>query len=507
MEKKATIPKIWLCFFPILVLILSAQPSQKEDFDLPSLYSEAKFPLIAEYLNNKDYETLTHSEKLLLVECMARTAQGDEAEEKLNKILADYPPSSETFFTAGIVYFSKGRLHEASKYLDEALRLDPDCHKASLAKVMLHLYFQQYSEAQAMYEELARKYPEFAKSYLFHLVGIEVYNASRNPMKISELHQKKADEYEEKDKKLGENYQKTARLFRKASRAQTYQLKTQRSMVAMPFAESLDQTPYVTVLLRIKDKNFKIILDTGNSAGWMVHSRELNKLLHSKGGGRLMAQIGTQAGLLYGHYIYCDQVDFGAVKIDHLVGGYVPKPNATFHDATLNPVFLRNRVMTLDFIEEKLIIRTKERFNKDLNSAAFDQSEHFTELPWYGYEHVFIPVSAEGEKPVIAMIETGAEDIALRLNFARKHRLPLEPKLKYLGTGEIVHYFKTPVKISAGDFHFNRNAADVWPLDRFYDRITGFAPDVIIGPSALKERFSLSFNPFEKKIVLADISY
>jgi hypothetical protein len=59
----------------------------------------------------------------------------------------------------------------------------------------------------------------------------------------------------------------------------------------------------------------------------------------------------------------------------------------------------------------------------------------------------------------------------------------------------------------AGGFNFSRKDAEVWPLDRLHDRITGFAPDVIIGPSALKERFSLSLDPFEKKIVIADISY
>lgn len=505
--KRTAFHKIWLYLFASFFMLFSSNASQKESLDLKNLYMKAEFPLIANYLKKKDFKALSLSEKILLVECMARTAQGVRAEEKLNEILADYPPSSETFTTAGIVNFSNGRLTEAKKNIYKALLLDSDCKKASLVKIMLHLYFQQYPEAQALYEEFGKKHPGWAKTYLFHLIGVEVYSASRNPVKMSLLYKRKTNQYKNEDKRAYENFKKNATLFQKASQGQTFQVITRSDNVVIPFEESLDQSRYATVFVRIKDKEFKVILDTGNSVGWIIHSRDLNKLLQSRRGGRLLTQIGTQSGLFYGHHIYCDHVNLGDVKIDHVFGAFVPKPHPTFHDANLNPAFIRDRVVTLDFIREKLIIRTKEKFARDLSLAISGQLEHFTTLPWYGYEHAYIPVIAEGEKNVLAMIETGAEDIALRLDFARKYHLPLKPEVKYLATGEIIHYFKSPLKIMAGSLHFNRKAADVWPLDRFYDRITGLSPTVFVGPAALKGKLTVSLNPWEKTIVIADIPF
>ncbi len=505
--KKTAFHKIWLCLSASFFILHLSHVSQKENPDLLNLYMKAEFPLIVDYLKKKDFKALSLSEKLLLVECMARTAQGARAEEKLNEILADYPPSSESLTTAGIVNFSNGKLKEAKKYIDTALLLDSDCKKASLAKIMLLLYFQRYQEAQALYEEFSKKHPGWAKSYLFYLIGVEVYSASRNPVKMSLLYKRKANQYKNEDKRAHENLKKNANFFQKASQGQTFQVITQLDNVVIPFKESLDQSRYATVLIRIKDKEFKVLLDTGNSVGWIIHSRDLNELLQSRRGGRLLTQIGTQSGLFYGHHIYCDYVDLGDVKIDHVFGAFVPKPHPSFHDANLNPAFIRDRVVTLDFIRETLVIRTKEKFARDLSSAISGQFKHFTTLPWYGYEHAYIPVIAEGEKNVLAMIETGAEDIALRLDFARKYHLPLKPEVKYLATGEIIHYFKTPLKITAGGFHFNRNAADVWPLDRFYDRITGLSPTVFVGPTALKGKLTVSLDPWEKTIVLADIPF
>jgi len=101
------------------------------------------------------------------------------------------------------------------------------------------------------------------------------------------------------------------------------------------------------------------------------------------------------------------------------------------------------------------------------------------------------------------MIEIGAQDIGIKLDFARKLGLPLLPRTRYLPDGKVYTYFKTGMRMAAGPFSFERNAAEVWPFDRFYDHLTGFTADVYIGPLALADRFSITFDPFDNIIILS----
>lgn len=491
----------------VFFLLLFINANQKEELDLTKAYWEANFSLIVDYFQKKDFKELPLQEKLLYIECLARTAQSQVAEEKMNQVLADNLISSDVLTTAGIVNFSMGRLKETEEFIDKALRLDPDHQKASLAKIMILLYLQQHREAEALYEKFVKKYRLLADTFFVYLVGTELYHASRNLRKISRLYERRANKFRKSEKRNYENLKKNSRLFRKASRVEAFYVTTSKDKVVVPFAESLKQGQYAALYLEIKDKNFKVLLDTGNEVGWIIHSSELNKSLNSKKGGITLIQIGTEEGFLHGTHIYSKRLDFGDFSIDHLTGAYIPKPHQRYHEANFNPAFIRNRVVTLDYIGEKLILRTKERFDQDLNSVAASRLGDFTKLPWFGYKHAFIPVLASGKTDALAMIETGAADITLRLDFARNLRLSLEPAVRYVSTGKEFRYHKTSIKISAGLFQFDRRGAEVWPLDRFLNRITGLAPDVIIGPSALKGRLVLSFDPFDKKIVLADTSY
>lgn len=506
MGKKISFNRICLPL-SVFFLLVFINANQKEELDLTKAYWEANFSLVVDYFQKKDFKELSLQEKLLYIECLARTARSQVAEEKLSQVLGDHLLSSDVLATAGIVYFSMGRLKETEEFIDKALRLDPDHQKASLAKIMLLLYLQQHREAEALYKEFVRKYRLLADTFFVYLVGAELYIASRNLKKISRLYKRRANKLRRSEKRTYENLKKNSRLFRKASWAKTFYVITSKDKVVVPFAESLKQGQFAVLSLEIKDKNFKVLLDTGNEVGWIIHSSELNKSLNSKKGGITLIQIGTEEGFLHGTYIYSKRLDFGKFSINHLTGTYIPKPHQRYHEANFNPSFIRNRVVTLDYIGEKLILRTKERFDQDLNSAATSQSGHFTKLPWFGYKLSFIPVLVSGKADALAMIETGAADITLRLDFARKLRLNLEPAVKYVSTGKEFRYHKSSIKISAGPFQFTRGAAEVWPLDRFFNRITGLAPDVIIGPSALKGRLVLSFDPFDKKIILADTSY
>jgi hypothetical protein len=105
------------------------------------------------------------------------------------------------------------------------------------------------------------------------------------------------------------------------------------------------------------------------------------------------------------------------------------------------------------------------------------------------------------------MIETGAEDITVNLDFARRHRLPLEPAIKYLSTGSEFSYHKTPFQMHLGHFKMNRRTTDVWSLEKMADPITGLMPDILLGPDLFKERFVVTFDPHEKTIIITEFTF
>jgi len=102
----------------------------------------------------------------------------------------------------------------------------------------------------------------------------------------------------------------------------------------------------------------------------------------------------------------------------------------------------------------------------------------------------------------LAVIETGAEDIALKSDFVQGLELQLIPRTKYLANGQVFTYHQTAVTAAVGPFLFQRQEAEVWPLDRFFNRLSGLSPDVVIGPKALQGQFTVSFDPFSHRIIL-----
>jgi hypothetical protein len=74
--------------------------------------------------------------------------------------------------------------------------------------------------------------------------------------------------------------------------------------------------------------------------------------------------------------------------------------------------------------------------------------------------------------------------------------------VKYLANGQVFNYHHAATAFNVGRFLFERQAAEVWPLNRFYNRISGVSPDVVIGPGAMAGEFSVSFDPFDSQIIL-----
>lgn len=474
-----------------------------EESDIDFLYKMAQFSRIAAILGNSGFESLSSQDKLLHIECLARSTQRNEAERLFQETTADHALSCQTHATAGVVHTSRGQFLEAEDHLKQALELDPDCPKAWMSMMMLELYLQNYREAQNIYEEIKKRNPEWAESYLFHLLGIEVYGAFGDIAKIAELYKLQADKIKKLDKKQHMNFQKTFRLYRKASKKKAFQSQTKTDKVILPFIELTNKDSYAAISLKIKNTLYKVLLDTGNRVGWTIHSRELEKRLKHRLGGTVLTQIGGEEGMIYGHLLLTKRAEFRDFTLNHLPGMYIPKPHADYPEANLNPLFIKDRVVTLDFLNKQMILRTKERFQEDLEQASA-QSEKAVKLPWYGYEQALIPIVVNNAHMALAMVETGAEDITVNLDFARWHGLDLKPAIKYLATGREFPYHNTPFQIDIGRFRLQRQAADVWFLKTLADPITGFMPDILLGPDLFNGRFVLTFDPFQRIILISE---
>ncbi|MCK5057815.1 MAG: aspartyl protease family protein [Candidatus Aminicenantes bacterium] len=469
------------------------------NIDVEKTYKDARFSFLAEHLNKKDYSKLLLREKLLLIECLSRTAQGPLAKEKMKTILREQPAAADILTTAGILYTALGQLVKANLYIKRALTIDENFPAALLARAMLHLYFQRYREAETCCEKLVEKNPGWKETYLFLFAGLEIYKGSRNPVKLKEMYDLLAKKNKKNDKISYQNFKATSRFLKKALKGTLFDVETAADRVTVPFAGQTGSDDKKTILLNFKDRCFRVLLDTGNAVGWFIYSSELRDRVKVVRGGKAFTRIGIEDTSLEGHHIYCKRIDFGNFTMSHVAGQFLVKPHPDFYDANLNPLFIRNRVVTLDFIRQEMVLTTKERFEKEL--AGRRQGVTYARLPWYGYECAYVPVNVGGT-PGLAMIETGAEDIALKLDFARELGLPLKPQNRYFANGKVFQYHKTPVSLSIDKFTFRRENAEVWPLNRIYNPITGLTAHVVIGPTVLQGKFAVSFDPFEKKVIL-----
>jgi hypothetical protein len=420
--------------------------------------------------------------------------------------LEESPESTDVLTVAGIIAFSNGRFEEARLYSENALQLDPTVSKASLTLVSLALYRQDFQTAMKRYEDLKRSDPAWGESYFLYLVGLELYKASGITARLQSLYDTQAKSQRRTDKGRFENAKKNAKMCEKILGKRLFQVSGPEKVV-IPWQRDSSRQNNIILSLTMNETPFKLVLDTGNAVGWMVHRRDLLRLLNSKVGGRALTQIGMVSGLLYGDNVYSEMIAFDTSGFHHLFGMYVPKPHPSFYDANLNPIFLRNRVVTIDYLQDRVVLRTSEMFEEDLVQVMAENPERFVKIPFFGYERPLVPLGVEGRENVLCLFETGAEDITIRLDLAQELGLPLSPAIKYLASGDVFRYSKTPVNIQAGGFEWAREEAEVWPLDRFYDRLTGLSPDIVIGPQAFKDRYVLSFDPFKKNVIISDMSY
>lgn len=481
-------------------------PQQPGSSSLARLYRMARFSQIVQLLEGSSFDELSGEEQILYIECLARTSRGKEAESLLARLESSPASLSQVLAASGSVYLSLGQFDRAEDHIRKSLLRDPDSAKAKLAKMLLMLYLRDYQEARRLYEDFNRAHQDWAETTLLHLIGVEIYAAIGHIAKIGELYKDQAARLKSQDREQYEYFRNNSRLYRKHPLKRSFESANASDKVELPFSGSSGITRCPTLTLNTEDGPFTIILDTGNRSGWMIHSRELDKRLKSKTGGMGLARIGSEEGLLHGEYILTEKLELGPLSLTDLTGMYVPKPHPAYPDANLNPLFIKDRVITLDFIKEALISRSEERFRDDLDQSLSDVGSPII-LPWYGYEEAFIPVTINGDRNALAMLETGAGDVTLRLDYAKGRQMPLEPSVMTLASGKQFIFQRTPLSLQLGRFRFDRPAAEVWALGQFTDYLTGFTPDVILGPDFLNNKWAVSFDPFERRIVLSDRSH
>jgi tetratricopeptide (TPR) repeat protein len=488
---------IFIFSYWVFIAPVSALSVQDETKSVNQLYLDVQFPELVRYFEKKDYQKLSIEEKLLYIESLARTARGLEAKEKLARLISTHSYDPGILAAAGAVYLSLGELGQAKKYIDRVLAVKPGFEKAIISRILLLLYQRKFDEAKLLYEKLLKGGKEISNSEFVFLIGIDVFRACGEPQKLNELYKTRAQKVKKINKSRYESLKANSRMHKRAGKNKLFQVETAGDNLVIPFAPAGNALRLNTISMTIKDRTFNVFLDTGNATGWLVHSRELNELLKPKTGGRTLTRIGSESGMLDGTRHYYKTIDFNTFKIHHVNGIYVPKPRPDFPDANLNPSFIRDRVVTIDFVKKELVLQTKEKFENYISARPV---ESFSRLSWYGYKFPTVMVVVKGKRG-LAMIETGAQDIAFKLDFVQGLPLQLIPKVKYLANGQVFKYHHAEVALVMGQFLFQRQAAEVWPLNRFYNRISGVSPDVVIGPGALAGEFSVSFDPFDQQIV------
>jgi len=471
---------------------------EKFQSKLETLYFENKYQDLLQILKKRGYANLDLIQKSIYIECLARSAKGNHAKPLLNQLLLTSPDSVESLIAASSVYLSLGNMQKTQLYLSEALKIQPVSPRALFIKFNLLLYQRKHQEAEIIFKQLRNLSKQWRESLLLFMTGLELYKMKQKPGLIKKFYQEQAQFIKNHNKEKFKKYKANARLVNWAGKNNLFDIKSSQTRIEIPFCSNAANVRANTIPLILNGQTYTILLDTGNTTGWIVYSMELNETLKSRTGSEITVRAGTESVFLTGQYKLYKSIFLNQFNLINLWGIYLPKPRPDYPDANLNPTFLKGMVTTMDFVNSKLILRTKGQFEKDLSLVP---APNISRLPWTGSKFCYLPVRVNHNQ-ALAIIETGAEDIAIRLEFAKNIQLPLTPHLKHLPSGEASAFHQTVAEIKVGNFSFYRSRSEVWPFSRFKHPITGLTPDIIIGPATFKDKYSLSFDPFENQIII-----
>ncbi len=474
----------------IVVMLFSAALSQG---DLDSLYFNTRFTQIVKKCDSLKYENLNTDQKLLYFESQARTAKGHKAIPGILKMLSKYPHQSRILTTAAIIFHSVGELDQANNYVNQALKFDGSNYKVYLTKALLLCDKHKHEQALEYLDKAKEYYPENRYSKLFNQASVKIGKAAQNSTYLYNYY----INLQKNTSKNKESIKNKVEIYKKLKDEELFHVQTDQDKVVVPMV-NFKNSKYKCLVFRHNGKDYNILLDTGNSPGWTLHEPALQEKLVSQKGNRGSIQTGSVQGKLKSYGLVTDNLDFGSFKIKNLTGKYFKKPRKRYFDGNINPYFIENRVVTMDFINNKFILRTKEKFDRYLETR---DNYKITDLKVYGAFWPFVKVNVNGYAPGLAMIETGAEDLSVKYEYAKKINLNLKPAVKTWHGKEYKFHETQGLFVRAGNHHLIREKSEVWPV-RFNDDLTGLYDSIMIGPYALNGKYILSFDPFENRVIL-----
>ncbi|MCK5005315.1 MAG: hypothetical protein KAS21_09515, partial [Candidatus Aminicenantes bacterium] len=463
---------------------------------IKDIYLNGRLGNITEIYKDHDLDKKSLDFQLLYLEALIRTGEKERADKLFEKIKNIAGNKFDIHVLEGMRHLSRGDLISSADSINSISKEKLSSVSLIQLRYFNELYKRDFSAAGSLLNTLLDHKSGFGKSNLFFLLALEFYRSAMDFEKLSSLYRKKMKGIKKRDNR---NYYANLKLNHKLYKRKPgvyFRIESAKERVEIPF-ESGNKGALKSIVLKKGNKKFSILLDTGNTSGWLIHSRDLREELKSLRGGRTVMQVGTESGKLDGFNIFCRILDFEEFTLSGLYGNYIPKPRQDFFDANLNPAMIRNRIVSLDFINNRLILRTRERFFADIEQPG---KMEVMKIPWFGHKYPMVPVLCNS-KNGLAIIETGAENISIESDFAVELGIPLTERSKYLSNGKIFKYSLGSVNVQLGKYLFVRDKAEVWPLKRFRNHLTGFAPHVIIGPEALEGKFVVSFIPEENILV------
>lgn len=485
----------------VLIILIFLTPflrgeSEADLNEINEIYFDGRINNIIEKYSEDDIDNGSLEFQLIYLEALIRTGENRGAGKLIGKIRKTFGGTPGLSVLEGMKHLSEGDLIASVDIVDLISMENLNSVSLIQLKFFIELYRRNFKAAGSLLNRLRDHNSGFGKSNLYFLIASEFYRTSGNFRNLSSLYRKRMKAVKKRDdREYYSNLKLNYNLYKRKSGIY-FRTESSKDRVEIPF-ETRDKGAKKSIILKKGGKAFSILLDTGNTSGWLIHSRDLREELRPVRGGRTIMQVGTESGKLDGFNIFCKSLGFEDFIISDLFGNYIPKPRQDFFDANLNPAMIRNRIVSLDFINNRLILRTKERFSVDIKDP---EGMEVLKMPWFGYKYPMIPIICNSRNG-LAIIETGAENISIRSDFASQIGISLTERLKYLSNGKVFKYSLGAVNVQLGKYIFVRNQAEVWPFVRFRNRLTGFSPHVIIGPEALEGKFIVSFIPEENILV------
>lgn len=492
--------KSLLCL--LLLALLQAGCVERQDSwgqagnRLEEAYLQMEFNRVVTLADSIGGENLIEPETSLLARAYARSGRLAEATRTIEALAADADiPRPELMLSRAIVYLSAGRFDEALYSLDSAGSESESC-EAVLSKALAELYTgrgQTYVDSGIFDCARCPLYFEMAQVIAFATQDTdEMSKILSHFVPLSSDNPDVGKRPENRD--IRRNLDMLSRI---GSDSKTWRTSLSGEAIQIDLVRWRDEWAHRCIEQTIDGRKYKILLDTGNSIGWAVFDHILGRETADATGSGISLALGMMERPLSGRRIVTEALDLGEASINRLVGASFRKPHRIFVDAALNPFFLKDAVTTIDFANDKLVIRDKRRFDDEM----LDERGSIWYFPLLGYSQPLIEVTVGGTNRAIAIIETGASRTRITKEYADRVGLDYTPVIHDDGENGRRRYLRAETKVCADRVCFVDGAVEVVPSNA-RDPLTGFSPDVVLGPDIFNRKFAISFDPFDRLLVV-----